>query len=376
MSNKRRRRRENPAHRRLPVGTAPGTLVADPAARATTLRVIAYGPRGCVERSETDPAAVRAYRDEWPNVWVDVVGLGDVDIIRGVGEQFGLHLLALEDVLNPHQRPKLEDFESYRFLVARAIHGGDSLRTEQLCLFLGNGYLITFQEDAQDCFDPIRKRITAREPGILGRGADYLMYCILDAVVDAYFPPLEDLGERLDVVESHILTRADQQTMAQVYGVKRELLTLRRAVWPLREAVNALIRDTSALTSDGVRVYLRDCYDHIVRLMEIVELSREVCADLMDLYVSAVSNRLNEVMKVLTIIATVFIPLTFVTGIYGMNFNTERSPWNMPELNWPYGYLFALTLMLLIAMLMVVFFWRRGWIGPPREGGHPEVDDW
>ena len=284
-----------------------------------------------------------------------------------MGEQFGLHVLALEDVLNPHQRPKLEDFEDHRFLVVRAVHGGDSMRTEQLCLFLGRGFLITFQEDPQDCFDPIRKRIAARESGILGRGADYLMYCILDAVVDAYFPPLEDLGERLDVVEDHILTRADQQTMGQVYTVKRELLTLRRAVWPLREALNALVRDTSVLTTDGVRVYLRDCYDHVVRLMEIVELSREVCADLMDLYVSSVSNRLNEVMKVLTIMATLFIPLTFITGIYGMNFNTEVSKWNMPELNWPFGYLFALGLMVTVSSLMLSYFWRRGWIGPPRR---------
>lgn len=372
MSNKKRRKRDNPAHRRLPVGAAPGTLVADPAARATTLRVIAYGPQGCVDRSETDPSAVRAYCGEWPNVWVDVVGLGDVDLIRGVGERFGLHLLALEDVLNPHQRPKLEDFENHRFLVVRAVHGGESLSTEQLCLFLGDGYLITFQEDAQDCFDPIRKRIAARESGILSRGTDYLMYCILDAVVDAYFPPLEELGERLDVVEDRILTRPDQHTMARVYRVKRELLTLRRAVWPLREAVNALVRDASALTSEGVRVYLRDCYDHIVRLMEIVELGREVCADLMDLYVSSVSNRLNEVMKVLTIISTLFIPLTFITGIYGMNFNTERSPWNMPELNWPFGYLFVLSLMMLITLLMVLFFWRRGWIGTPRRPDHTQ----
>src|SRR4030095_7850244 len=249
----------------------------------------------------------------------------------------------------------------------------EALDTEQLSIFLGRNYVLTFQEHPGDCFDTVRDRISKAGGRIRNCGPDYLAYALIDAFIDDYFPVLEKYGERLEELEDEVITRADTQVIAQIHQVKRDLLVLRRAIWPLREAVNSLVRDPTPLISEETRIYLRDCYDHAVQLIDLLENYREIASSLVEVYLSSVSNRLNEIMKVLTIFTVVFIPLNFIASIYGMNFNTESSPWNMPELNWRYGYPFTLGLMAAVALSMLIFFRKKKWI---RSGVHGERADW
>jgi magnesium transporter len=221
--------------------------------------------------------------------------------------------------------------------------------------------LLTFIEDPGDCFESVRTRLRGGGP-LRESGPGYLAYSLIDAVVDAYFPVVETFAERLDRLEDRVIARPSRRAVAEIHAAKHSLRSLRRIVWPLREAVNSLVRDPSPLIDDNTRVHLRDCYDHLVQIIDLVETYRELCSDLTDLYLSSLSNRMNEVMKVLTIIATLFMPLSFITGLYGMNFHTERSRWNMPELDWLYGYPFALGMMALTALGMLWYFWHKGWL--------------
>ena len=247
-----------------------------------------------------------------------------------------------------------------------------SLETEQLCLFLGPGFVVTFQElPGWDCLSVVRDRIRKAQPVIRRSGADYLAYSLLDALVDHYFPILELLGDHLEEIEDRIVAMGQQSEIAQVHHTKRELLLLRRIVWPLRDVFNTLAREQVPEITAETRLYLRDCYDHTVRIIDLTETYREICSDLMDLYLSSVSYRLNEVMKVLTVISALFIPLTFVSSIYGMNFKTEVSPWNMPELDWIYGYPFFWAVIVVIAVVQLVFFYRKGWIGHRNQTPFP-----
>jgi magnesium transporter len=216
---------------------------------------------------------------------------------------------------------------------------------------------------AGDCFTLVRERIRHRRGRICEGGADYLAYALLDATTDAYFPVLEDFGEGIELLEQAVIAQADSSLIGRIYGMKRDLLNVRRAIWPQREVINGLLRDDSGLVSDQTKVFLRDCYDHTVQLIDTVETYRDIAGGLIDVYLSSVNTRLNEVMKVLTIIATIFMPLSFITGLYGMNFDRTVSPWNLPELGWKYGYPFALGLMLLIALGMLIQFRRKGWLG-------------
>jgi magnesium transporter len=354
------------ARRRMPPGTPPGTLIVDPEALHPVIRVMAYGPEGFVEQEVPDPRRVRDFLGKWPVIWVNVEGLGSVETIQTLGEIFDLHSLALEDVLDVHQRPKVEEYDQYLFVVARMPMSGERLDTEQFSLFLGPHFVLTFDERPGDCLEPVRERLRHKRGRLRDANADYLAYALLDAIVDSYFPLLEDYGERLETLEDEVITRPTHDIVSRVHKVKRDLLTLRRAIWPQREAINSLFRDVTPLVTDETRVYLRDCYDHTVQVLDLVETYRELGADLMDVYLSNVSNRINEVMRVLTVIAVIFIPLTFIAGVYGMNFNPDRSPWNMPELNWYWGYPFSLTLMAVVAVGQLVFFWRRGWLGAPK----------
>jgi magnesium transporter len=348
---------------RTPPGTAPGTLAADPEAPPPVIRVMAYDADEVLEETLETPRAIADYMDKWPVVWVNVDGVGDAETIRTVGELFGLHPLALEDVANSRQRPKFEEYDKHAFIVVRmpglAEH---TLSTEQVSMFLGANFVVTFQEWQGDCFDPVRKRIRESTRGRFVR-ADYLVYALLDAVVDSYFPVLEGLSERLDDLEEEIAAAPTVEVVGRIFATKHELHALRRAIWPTRDLLNALIRDPVALVSDSTKTYLRDCYDHAVRIVDLVETYRDLNSGLMEFYQSSVGHRMNEIMKVLTIMATIFIPLTFIAGIYGMNFSAERSPWNMPELNWYWGYPFALLLMALVTVGMVAFFRRKGWLG-------------
>jgi magnesium transporter len=270
-------------------------------------------------------------------------------------------------VTDVHQRAKVESFEGYIYIVARIIQPGDELETEQLSLFFGKNFVLTFQEYAGDHFDPVRKRLRENK-GRVRSSPDYLGYALLDAAIDAYFPLLEQYGERLEDLEDEIVVRPSRALIGRIHSVKKDFLTIRRAVWPLREALTVLYREPTPLVAEDTRLYLRDCYDHAVQLIDLLENYREIASSFTDAYLSSLGMKTNEVMKVLTIIATIFIPLSFIAGLYGMNFQTDRSPYNMPELAWRYGYPFALLLMTLTAGGLLLFFWRRGWLGSRGDG--------
>ena len=341
------------------VGQAPGMLSIDPAWPQPVIRVMAYGPDGYVEE-QTEVDGLSSFLDAWPVAWVNVDGLGDEVVLRGLGEAFSLHRLALEDVVNLGQRSKVEAYDEDLFIVART--PSDWTRpAEQLTLVLGSNYVLSFQETAGDSFDGVRERIRHGRGKIRKMGPDYLTYALIDAVIDSYFPILEEISGRLEALEEEVLDSPDQRTVAQVYEVKRRLLELKRTIWPQREALNSLIRDAGSQIGAETALYFRDSYDHAIRIAEMVESQRDLCSDLMSTYLSVVSNRMNEVMKVLSIIGTVFIPLGFIAGLYGMNFDPEISPYNMPELGWYFGYPFALTLMGATTIGLLIYFWRKGW---------------
>src|SRR5688572_5892069 len=393
------RQRKRKTHRRAPVGAAPGTMIVDPASPRPSIRVMAYGPEALLEREGLRPEQVREILESPsrpPVVWIDVVGLGDAETITSLGQMLNLHRLALEDVINVHQRPKVDAFVDALFVVVRMAepatpHPSTSppspstssqapaagpgaapakpaetlpgaLGTDQLSLFLGKGFVLTFQERPGDCFDPVRRRIRENIGRIRSVGADYLTYSLIDAAVDAYFPIIEELGDRLDAVEERILSGSGASSVGQVHRIRRDLLTIRRAAWPLRDALAVLYRDRSPLISDETRLFLRDCYDHAVQIIDLFETYREIGSDLAELHLTQVNNRINEVTKILAVVATIFIPLNFVAALYGMNFDPDASPYNMPELRWRYGYPAVLLLMALIAGTMVSIFVRRGWI--------------
>ena len=253
----------------------------------------------------------------------------------------------------------MEQYGEHHYLVTRMITHFDQCETEQFSLFVGTNFVVTFQEKPGDCLEPVRARIRNARGRIRKAGPDYLMYALVDAVIDAYFPLLEIYGEKMEQLEEEILIVQRPETIARIHDIKRDLLLMRRAVWPLREVINSLIRDANPTITEETRLYFRDCYDHIVRIIDLVENFRELAADLMDLYLSIVSNKMNEVMKVLTIIATIFIPLTFVVGVYGMNFD------NMPELHMRYGYPITLAVMAFMVIGMLYYFYRQGWLGRP-----------
>jgi len=305
------------------------------------------------------------YLDSESISWVDVGGLGGEQTWQQLKQVFNLHPLALEDIIHVPQRPKMEEYEDQIVIIARMVslrEDGRSLMTEQISLVVGKHYLLTVQEEPYyDCLQFVRERLQSSRSPIRKAGVDYLVYALMDAIIDGFFPILEMYGELIEDLEAEVVTSPTAQTLERIYQIKRELLEIRRAIWPQRDAINALIRDSSDLISHDVRLYLRDCYDHAVQVLDIVETYRELASSMTDVYLSSVSNRMNEVMKTLTIISSIFIPLTFIAGIYGMNFNTETSPLNMPELNWYWGYVATLTVMAIVALGMIIFFWRRGW---------------
>ncbi len=348
-----------------PPGTAPGTLSPPEVRRVETvsISVLEYGIERTVEWQAAGAEEIAARRAGLPVLWIDVVGLHDVELLRRLGEQFGLHPLALEDVLNTGQRPKMEPYENLVFIVMKLMHSSTGhLESEQISLFLGSGFVITLQEIPGDVFEPVRQRIRAADGRIRRMGPDYLAYALLDSLVDHCFPVIEELGERLDDLEQEVVEEPDRQTVGLIHGVKRDLLVLRRATWPQREVVSALERFESPLVSKDTRIFLRDLYDHTVQVLDMVETYRDLATGLLDIYLSSISNRMNEVMKVLTVLASIFIPLTFLAGIYGMNFDSRASPWNMPELEWAYGYPAFWVVALAIVVVMLLIFKKKKWL--------------
>ena len=349
--------------RRTPAGTAPGTLIADPDSPPPRIHVIAFG-EDAVDEAEVDGVdALRDHLGRRPVTWINVAGIGDADAIQAMGDVFGLHRLALEDVMNVHQRAKVEEYPDHLFIVLRMAQvANGAVETEQLSIFLGRDYVLTFQERRGDCLDPVRQRLRAGRGRISAPGSDYLAYALIDAVVDHYFPVLEHYGERLEALENAVVHEPEPDTLTAIHQIKRELLALRRGIWPLREAISSLLRDPVAVVTDETRLYLRDCYDHTIQVIDLLENYREIASGLLDVYLSSISNRMNDVMRVLTVIATIFIPLTFIAGIYGTNFDTAASPWNLPELHWYWGYPFMLGVMLVIVLGLLAFFRRKGWL--------------
>lgn len=351
--------------RNPPIGARPGTLAIPEDARPPQITVVSYSAAALTTRVIEDPRDLADVAGDDHVIWVDVQGLGDGDVLRQIAAAFNIHPLALADVVNVPQRPKLEIYDDQIFFVGRMIllDGAFTAKVEQLSVFLGHRYVVTFQERADDgdVLDPVRQRLSQNVGLIRAAGADYLAYAIIDTTIDSYFPVLEIVTERLEVLESSVLDGDADDVLAQLSRGRAVLMELRRALWPEREAIGALLREPSELVSDGVRPYIRDTLDHCVQCVDVVEIGRELAASILGTHVSVVSNRTNEIMKVLTLMSAIFIPLTFIAGVYGMNFL------DMPELSLWWAYPMVLAVMLIIAMSMVAFFYHRGWLGRTRR---------
>lgn len=346
-------------------GSMPGTLDIEKDAPQPEIILIDYNEAERTRLQLDNPEDCIPYLDTESVSWVDVLGLGSEEVLKRLGKVFKLHPLVLEDIVNVPQRPKVEDYENQLVIITHMVllkENSGGFWKEQVSFVLGRHYLLTVQEEpSRDCFQPVRDRIRFSKGTIRKQKSDYLVYTLIDSIIDGFFPVLEAYGEQIEELEDEVVVNPTRNTIKKIYQIRRELLALRRAIWPQRDAINTLIRDGSDLISPEVQIYLRDCYDHAVQVMDMVETYRELTSGLMDIYLSSVGNKMNEIMKLLTVISTIFIPLTFIAGVYGMNFNTEKSPLNMPELNWYWGYPVCLALMLAIAIGLVFFFWRRGW---------------
>jgi magnesium transporter len=347
--------------RRSPPGTAPGTLISHPGAPPPVIRAMGYGTGLFDEIELATPEELAGLRDRWPVLWVNVDGVGDAEAVAAIGELFQLHHLALEDVMNVHQRPKVEEYADYLFAVTRMATIEARVDTEQISMFLGDGWILTFQERAGDCWDLVRERLRSGRGRIRAQGADYLFYALMDAVVDHFYPILEEFAARIEVLEEEVIEAPRKELVPVIHAARRDLIALRHTMWPMRDAVGQLYRDDSRFITEATRLYLRDSYDHTIQIIDLLENFREMASALMEVYLSSINQRMNEVMKVLTIIATIFIPLTFIAGVYGMNFDPDASPWNMPELGWYWGYPAIMLIMLSIALGLLGFFKWKNW---------------
>ncbi|NLH48003.1 MAG: magnesium/cobalt transporter CorA [Myxococcales bacterium] len=334
---------------------------------STSIHLVAYGPDEFVEKLIVDPALIGNYLGKYPVTWVHVTGLYNLRVVQQLGDLFHLHHLVVEDVLHTAQRIKAEEYDTGRFIVARALSSAHRVETHQLSFFIGADFLLTFEERSSPHAAEVRDRLRAGRGKARKSGPDFLAYCLLDTVIDFYFPVLDGYGERLQRLEGKLLDKARVGFYTQIHRRKLELLTLRRAVRPLDEAIRSLLREKDELITPETQDHLRDCQDHTLKIVELTDTYRDIAQSLMDLYFFSLSHQMNEVMKVLTMIATIFIPLSFVAGIYGMNFNTAVSPLNMPELNWFFGYPFAMAIMIAVAVGMLYYFKTKGWLGTPRK---------
>ncbi len=342
-------------------GLPPGTLVyvGDKKMEAARVSYIDYDEKHVDEKQVSAVEECFPFKATPTVTWVNIDGLHEIEIIEKIGKEFELHPLILEDILHTAQRPKIEDFDKYLFVVLKMLSYNDATQAvdaEQVSIVLGSNFVISFQERPGDVFDEIRGRIRNAKGRIRTMGPDYLCYALLDAIVDGYFSILEKLGERIESMEEELVSDPTERTLHQIHALKREMISLRKSVWPLRELISGLQRSESSLISDSTEVYLRDVYDHTIQVIDTVESFRDMASGMLDIYLSSISNKMNAVMKVLTIIATIFIPLTFVAGIYGMNFE------NMPELKWRWGYLIVWLVMATITACMVVYFRRKKWL--------------
>lgn len=342
------------------VGLPPGTLVhvGEKKIDKTHLHLFSYDANGY---NELEPETIDACFpfSEAPTItWLNVDGLHEVDIIEQIGSHLDIHPLVLEDILHTAQRPKVEDYGHYIYIVLKmlSLSPQHEIKEEQISLLLAANYLISFQEDVGDVFEPVRDRIRSIKFQSKKLQVDYLAYSLIDAVVDHYFIILEEIGEEIETAEDNLLNNPNGETLQQIYVLKRKLVTLRKSAWPTREVISNLQREDSNLIHHSTQIYLKDAYDHSVQVIDTLETYRDLIGDMIDLYLSNISIRLNEVMKVLTMIATIFIPLTFIAGVYGMNFEF------MPELKWRYGYPLVWLLMGVISIGMIFYFRKKKWL--------------
>ncbi|MGE5351177.1 MAG: magnesium/cobalt transporter CorA [Acidobacteriota bacterium] len=347
---------------RKKVGQPPGSLIymGDRTGNGIKINASQFNRENYSEKSILTPEEIKTAPDEI--LWLNVDGIHIPETIGAIGNQFGIHPLTLEDILNTAHRPKAEDNGSYMFIVMKMLSfESDTLLSEQVSLIIGKNYVLSFQENATDEFETVRENLRKNKGKIRELGPDYLAYRLLDVVLDNYFSVLEKIGDRIEAVEDELIENPTRQTLEKIYKLKGEMIIIRRAVWPLREVISSLEKAETQLISKSTQPYLRDLYDHIVQLIDTNENYREMAAGLMDIYLSSVSNKLNEIMKVLTIISTFFIPLNFIAGLYGMNFNTNISKYNMPELNFYLGYPMVLSLMFLVSLGLFIYFKRKKW---------------
>lgn len=351
-------------------GESPGVLRPREGASSDRplITLIEYDRAHLEERTVTDTQELLSHLDNQRITWINIDGL-DTEILRLLGSRFNLHPLALEDVLDTGQRPKVELYDGYLFIVVKMLYLDQDKQMcgEQVSMFLGKNFLITLQEEADfDVFEPVRARIRAAKPTIRKLGADYLAYALLDSIIDHYYPVLESIGAGIETVEDLLVDQPTESPVGELHHYKRTLTQVRRFIWPVRDVISSLLHEESGLVNKATKVYIRDCYDHTVQLMDLVESYRDVLSGLMELYLSSVSIRTNEIMKVLTVVSSIFIPLTFIVGIYGMNFEHEvdgkKLPWNMPELFQPFGYPAVMLFMLGLAIFQLIYFKKRHWI--------------
>ena len=340
-------------------GLSPGTLIHIGETRTNSVTVTRFNYAGthCDEQVVTDMETLRPPADETVT-WVNVGGVHKVEVLEGFGKHFGLHPLLLEDIANTDQRPKLDDYETYLFLVMKMLMTSDrgDILVEQVSFVLGRNYVLSFQENGTDVFGVVRDRLKGGKGRLRQNGSDYLMYALIDAVVDQYFAVLEMLGERIESLQERVIADPKPETLQDIHALKRQLLFVRRAVWPLREAMNNLSRSECPFLHEPMKLFFRDVYDHVVQIVDTIETLREMVSASLDIYLSSVSYRLNAVMRVLTVITTIFMPLSFIAGIYGMNFE------HMPELKWTWGYPMALGIMGIVAAIMLIGFRLKKWL--------------
>ncbi len=360
-------------------GAPPGTLVDKPDSPAPIIHVLCYGPDDYEEHEFHDADSMIGqcgqWQKQWPVTWVHVEGLGDAHVIEQLGKCYDLHALALEDVLHVQQRPKVERYSHSLFIVTRMVERVEKVTTEQLCIFLGANCVVSFEERPNSIMGTSRNRLKNNHGILRDRGPDMLAYALLDLAQDSYFPVLEEFDAKLEDIEDDVIRRPTNENLVSIYEFRRNLMRLRHDIWPQRDAMNSLFHQSGDLLTDEARMYLRDCYDHAVQIYDLLEHYRELASGLIDIHLSSLNNRMNEIMRVLTVISTLFIPLSFITGLYGMNFNTDRSPLNMPELNWYWGYPFALGMISFTAFMIIWFFQRKGWLGKGRFDGNSMEPD-
>lgn len=358
-------------HKRTTPGAAPGAINLAEDAFAPILHVTSFNTELLFEMPFDSLDQVQERIEKYPEMihWVELKGFGDRSLLERFCYEYNIHRLEMEDVINTYQRPKLEEFDDHLFIVTRLLKMNEgTLHNDQLSLFVKENIVITIQEYYDDYFEAIRMRIRSGKGHLRSSSSDYLSYTLLDSIVDTYFPLLEVLGERLDELEDELFTKPTRNSLQRIQQIKRELIVLRRSVFAERDKVNDILRSTSGIISDQTKLYFRDTYDHTIQVMDLVESYKEITASLMDIYLSSVSNKLNAVMKVLAVISTIFIPLTFIVGVYGMNFTNvdpetgEKLPLNMPELYSPFGYVGVMLFMLILVLIQLYVFWRKGWM--------------